>query len=116
MNKTGEASEASETKETDNLAHSQSMKMDTLRKFSFRKPRTNKSSTSTKLVTLSKTIVDNKLIRVKIKSDFNILHIHTRIIKKLSVQQDTKELSDQIVECEKQLIKPMCIVDVMNIK
>nr|QBK92660.1 MAG: late transcription factor 3-like protein [Pithovirus LCPAC401] len=109
-------SETSETKETDNLAHYQTKKIDTLRKFTFRKPETNKISTSTKLVALSRNIVDTKLIRVKIKSDFNILHIHTRIIKKLSVHLDTKEISDQITECEKQLTVPMSIVDKTFIK
>nr|QBK93756.1 MAG: late transcription factor 3-like protein [Pithovirus LCPAC406] len=109
-------SETDETKETDNLAHSQSMKINILRGFTFRKPRTGKASTSTKLVALSKNIVDTKLIHVKIKSDFNILHIHARIIKKLSVHLDTKGISDQIAECEKQLIVPMSIVDKMFIR
>ncbi len=87
------------------------MKIDILRNFSFIKPKPSRLSTSAKLTALSKTIVDNKLIRARIKSDFNILHIHTRIIKKLSSSQDTRELRDQAAECEEQLKIPMSIVD-----
>nr|QBK93168.1 MAG: late transcription factor 3-like protein [Pithovirus LCPAC403] len=85
-------------------------KVNKLRKFNFRKVKRTRAP-SDRLIILGRNYDANKTIYVKIKSDFNILRIHEQIIKKLSIDRNTKFLFSQIHGYERRLNPSMKIVD-----
>ncbi len=72
----------------------------------------SESKTSiSKLTTLGKKHADEKSTTVKIKNDFNIIHIHDKIIRKLGEKRDISEISDQIKQCKIHLSRNLSVID-----